>query len=311
MMFSLAVHDSEPVPVAVEREPEVRPVLAHRRDEIAHVLGLARVRMVVGEVAVDLAVQLHHVVPERPEQPRRDVSGHAVAAVDDDLPGLVTGHGRDLRADAPDVVPDDLRAAQGAGPANVPPGIEVVLLDPAPQILDGVTVQRVARQHDLQAVVVGRVVAAGDHDAAAGLQVLRREIEDGARYPSDVDDVAAALAQPLDERRAQLRTGVPPVAAHDKRPRAPAVCLGADRAADPPDDVRGQGIADDAPDVVGAKDMRGKWVAHAGPARFRPGPSGRIRPRPVRSRRRRPRPRTGRGRRTGRRAGRCGRPARP
>ena len=105
---------------------------------------------------------------------------------------------------------------------------------------------RVARQHDLQAVVVGRVVAAGDHDPAAGLQVLRREVEHGARYPPDVDDVPPALAQSFDQRRAQLRAGVPPVAAHDQRLSAPVVRLGADRCADPPNDVRGQGIADDA-----------------------------------------------------------------
>ena len=256
----LAVHDAEPVAVAVEREPEVRPVLAHRRDEVAQVLRHARVRMVIGKVAVDLAVQLHHVVPERPEQARRDVSGHAVAAVDDDLPGQVAGHGRDLRADAPDVVPDDLRAAQAAGPANVPPGVEIVLLDPAPQVPDGAAVQRLARQHDLQTVVVGRVVAARDHDAAARLQVLRREVEHGARHPPDVDDVAAALAQPLHERRPQLRTGVPSVAAHDQRLHASVVRLGADRAADPPDDVPGEGIADDAPDVVRAENLSGEPV---------------------------------------------------
>ena len=119
-------------------------------------------------------------------------------------------------------------------------------------------VQRLAGQHGLQSIVVGRVVAAGDHDAAPGLEVLRREVQDRGRHPPDVDDVPAALAQPLDEGREQFGTGVPPVSTHDHRLHASMVRLGTNRTADPPDDFRREGIADDASDVVGTENPRGK-----------------------------------------------------
>ena len=254
----LAVDHAETIPVPVEREPHIRLVPAHRCDQILQVRGHARVGVVVRKIAVDLAMELHHVVPERPEQSRCDVSRHAVAAVDDDPSGFVTGHGRDLPANAPNVVPDDLRASQRSLRANVRPGAAIVRLDPASEILDGVAMQRLAGQHDLQPVVLRRVVAAGDHDAAAGPEMLRCKVEHGSRHPADVDHVPAALAQPLDERRLQLGARVPTVAAHDQGPHASMARLGADGTADPPDDLRGQGVADDAPDVVGPEDSSGK-----------------------------------------------------
>ena len=249
----LAVDNAEAVSVAIERETEIRPVLAHRRDQVPEIRRHARIGMVIGEVAVDVAVELDDVVAKRLEQPRRDISRDTVAAIDDDLPGLVAEGGRDLFADPPDVVLDHLRAPQTALPETALSRVEIVLLDPASEILDRIAVQRLAGDHDLQSVVLGRVVAAGDHDAAAGLEMLRREIEQRGRHPPDIDDVAAALPHPLDDCREQLGARMPSVAARDQRLHAAVVRLGADRAADPPDDLRGEGVADDAPDVVGAE----------------------------------------------------------
>ena len=56
-----------------------------RGDQVLQVLGLARVGMVVGEVAVDLAEQLDHLAAEGAEDAGRRGAGDAVAGVDHDL----------------------------------------------------------------------------------------------------------------------------------------------------------------------------------------------------------------------------------
>src|SRR5690606_2889182 len=110
--------------------------------------------------------------------------------------------------------------------------------------------------HDLEAVVVGRVVAAGHGDAAAGTQVVGGEIHDRGRHHADIDHVAPGLAQALDQALDQLRSGQAAVAAdHDVH----QAFLGhdrADRLADVAGDLRGQLAADQAADVVGAEDPR-------------------------------------------------------
>ena len=41
--------------------------------------------MMIGEVPIDVTEQFDHLAAERPEQPRCDRAGHAIAAVDRDL----------------------------------------------------------------------------------------------------------------------------------------------------------------------------------------------------------------------------------
>ena len=118
--------------------------------------------------------------------------------------------------------------------------------------------QGLAGHHNLQPVVVGRIVAAGDHDAAAGFEMRRREVEQRRRHQSDIDHVTAALAQSGDERSLQLGARVPSIAAHDERLRAAGMRLGPDGAADPANDFGGEGVSDDAADVVGAEDVGGQ-----------------------------------------------------
>src|SRR3546814_3803036 len=63
------------------------------------------------------------------------------------------------------------------------------------QVGDRVAVQGLAADHDLEAVVVGRVVAASDRDAAAGVEVEGAEVHHRRGRQADVDDVAPGLAQ--------------------------------------------------------------------------------------------------------------------
>ena len=64
------------------------------------------------------------------------------------------------------------RRARGATPVR-----KRARLDALAQLLDLGAVDRAAPADDLEAVVLGRVVAAGDHHAAVGLEVEHREVE--------------------------------------------------------------------------------------------------------------------------------------
>ena len=59
---------------------------------------------------------------------------------------------------------------------------------------------RAALQQQLEAVVVGRVVAAGDLDAAVDVEIVGREIEHRRGAHADLHDVDAALGEAADQR---------------------------------------------------------------------------------------------------------------
>src|SRR3546814_17267304 len=63
-----------------------------------------------------------------------------------------------------------------------------VLGDARMQVGDRVAVQGLSADHDLEAVVVGRVVAARDRDAAAGVEVEGAEVHHRRGRQADVDD---------------------------------------------------------------------------------------------------------------------------
>src|SRR6185436_18617732 len=109
--------------------------------------------------------------------------------------------------------------------------------------------------HDLQPVVVGRVVAAGDGDAAAAAEVVRGEVGDRRRRHADVDHVGAGGIEAFGERLGELGAGKAAVASDRERGRVALAADGAERAADVAHDGRRERLADDAADVVGAEDF--------------------------------------------------------
>ena len=77
-------HDAEPVAVAVEREAELAVALRKPAPQILEVLRLGRIRMMIGEIAVDVAEELDDVAAEAPIELGCERAGDAVAAVDRD-----------------------------------------------------------------------------------------------------------------------------------------------------------------------------------------------------------------------------------
>ena len=73
---------------------------------------------------------------------------------------------------------------------------------------------RALAAHHLEAVVLGRVVAAGDHHAAVGLEVVApRSTACGVGHDADVDDVQARPRAARAQRRGQARRREAAVAA--------------------------------------------------------------------------------------------------
>ena len=59
------------------------------------------------------------------------------------------------------------------------------------ELLDLVAVQRLVPSAELEAVVLGRIVRAGDLDAADDVEVVQAPVEQRRRDDADVDDVDA------------------------------------------------------------------------------------------------------------------------
>src|SRR5262249_39696371 len=98
-------HHADAVAVAVEGQAQVGAFALHAGDQVFQVFRLARVRVVVGEVAIPLAEQRNHAAAQGLDQLGCDPPGHAVAAVDHHLDRL--GHG-DVVADLLEVAIEDV-----------------------------------------------------------------------------------------------------------------------------------------------------------------------------------------------------------
>ncbi|MNP23369.1 hypothetical protein D3C76_1160750 [compost metagenome] len=219
-------------------------------DQVLEVFRLARVRVMVGEVAVDLAEQRDHFATQGFDQLRGDDAGSAVAAIDHHFQLLRQFY---VLGDLLEVAFEDLDlfdAAVGAG--------QVVGLEAGQQGLDLFVGQGVAGNDDLETVVVRRVVAASEHYPRLARQHVGRVIQRGCRHQADIADLAAGLDQSLDQLLDQHGAGQTAIAANRNLRFALRQALGANGAADPVGGLGMQGLADHAADVIGAEDAVGQ-----------------------------------------------------
>ena len=243
-------HHAQPVAVAVEGQADVGVEALDRLDQVLEVVRLAGVGVVVGEGAIHFAVQRDDVRADRLQQLRRDVAGHAVAGVHHHLQRPLQLH---VVGDALDVVGRHVALLQVAGHIG---DVQAVVSDAFVEVGDRIAGQRLAADHDLEPVVVRRVVAAGHRHAAAGTQVVGGEVRDRRGRQADVDDVATGLAQAADQPADQIGTGQAPVAPDHDVGQVLVAHHRADRQADQFGHLDVQRLSDDAADVVGAEDAR-------------------------------------------------------
>ena len=79
--------DAEAVAITVKRQADFGIGGFQGVDQVAQVFRLARVGMVVGEAAIDLAEKLDHLTTKRAENRWSRSAGDAVAGIDHDLHG--------------------------------------------------------------------------------------------------------------------------------------------------------------------------------------------------------------------------------
>ena len=143
--------------------------------------------MVIGEVAVYLAKQRRHRAAQGFNYGRRDAASYAIAAIDYHIEWPVELANRQHLLG---VGGDDIRvrglafaAAQG------------IVLQVLQQRLDTFFRQGNAANHHFQAIVLRRVVAAGDHNAGAGLQLVSCKVQQRRRHQTYANHIHTTLTQ--------------------------------------------------------------------------------------------------------------------
>ena len=109
------IDEEAAIPVAVERDAEVGPGLAHAVDDELAALGQQRVRLVVREAAVRLEVTALDDDRQAIEDRRDHVAAHAVGGVDDHVQRRDRGRVDDREAAVGELA-EDLALAALAGP---------------------------------------------------------------------------------------------------------------------------------------------------------------------------------------------------
>jgi hypothetical protein len=128
---------------------------------------------------------------------------------------------------------------------------KVTRTDSLQQFLDCLAGQGFATQHDLQTVIVGRVVAAGHHNTGTVIQLVGRKVEYRGGHGPHMDDVASSGHDAPRQRIGQVGAGMPAIVPDAQTVHSPLNSLTADGTADDGDNIRRQGIANNATNVVG------------------------------------------------------------
>ena len=133
--------------------------------------------------------------------------------------------------------------------------LQIIFVDPSPQVLDIVARQRVIGNHHLEPVVVGRIVAPGHRDAAARVQMLRGEIRDRRCDHAEIDHVGAGSANAVAQRSAKLGSRQSPVAPDGDRVASALSRQTPERLSDDAHDGGRQCLSDNSANVVGLEDF--------------------------------------------------------
>ena len=239
------VHRADAVAVAVEPDAQLGPVLEHRSLERGEVLLLHRVRVVVGKAAVRLAVKRNDLGPGALQQGLGHQPGRAVAAVEHHLDpaGELRQAGEGIEVAGLNVV------RRGQAPALR----EIVRGQQPGHLLDLAGVDGASARPDLEAVVLRRVVAGGDHDPGVVVQMPDGEIADRGGHHAQKQHVHAGACQPGHQAVLEAGGGQAAVAPDNGPARAARQEIRPAGAAQLLHPVGVEVLTHNAPDVIGAK----------------------------------------------------------
>src|ERR1051326_6733979 len=164
--------------------------------------------------AVHFAGDLPAFAAQTEQDGRRDRSSDAAAGVEDDFQ-----RARERRHVAPEMLVirrnDRVALALAAGIF-----LELLALHTLAQVLDLRAVERIFAHADFEAVVLGGVVARGDHHAAVDVEMKEREVEQRRRADADIVDAKAGGEESLDHSFGVRIGGRAAVAADGNAPRS-------------------------------------------------------------------------------------------
>ncbi len=243
--LAVLVDRTEPIAVAVEREPQRGAGAPNRRDQVPEVLRHRRVRVVIGKRAVRIAEQRDDVGAGARQRGLGDQTGHAVATVDHHPD-------RTLHAVARDNGVDVSRQHGVVGLDEPVPRVGRLVLDQPTHLLDPLAVQRLARRHDLEPVERRRVVGTRNLNPAIHVEFVQCQVEGRRREHSDVHRRATRAGDPVPDGTSQHFAGGAVVPSH-RDPRWALDLFARERrhrSSDGVRQLRRQLLADDPADVV-------------------------------------------------------------
>ena len=142
--------------------------------------------MVMRKRPVGLREQRNDVSAQLPQRLDGDETGDAIAAIDNDLEAP-----RERSVPLHDRLPVGREQVRVRLHAAARFRRQLAPIDHFMQSLDVVPEHRVVGQHHLEAVELGRIVRAGDLNAAVDVERLGREVQSGRRQLADINRHAA------------------------------------------------------------------------------------------------------------------------
>ena len=133
--------------------------------------------------------------------------------------------------------------------------MQIAVQAPLPQLLDLVARQGFAGQHHFKAIVIRWIVATRYADAGLGSQLVGSEINNRGGDPTDINDVNAASGQAGRQCIHQLRTGQSTISADNDTFDTAINGFASNRLANHSCNVRGEGLSNDAANVVGLENF--------------------------------------------------------
>ena len=197
--MALLVDEDHPVGVAVERDADVGPHLAHLARKR---LGRGRADLEIDVEPVRLDADLDHLGPELPQRLGRDLVSRAIGAIDDHAQALERHFAGERPLGVFDVagldVVDALGAAEVGSVGELRRDVAVhQRFDPR---LDLVGKLIAVRPEQLDAVVLIRVVGGGDHHAQVAAHRARQHRHRRRRNRPQQQDVGADRSEARDQR---------------------------------------------------------------------------------------------------------------
>ena len=192
---ALFIDCAEAVGITVEGEADIGVIRRYRGHQLLQVFRLRGVGMMIRKMPIHIEEQLNGVAVQFFQNAPEYGSGCAIACIGHNFD---TARQAELTRDFVHIRRRDIEAFQSAGA-----GDEILRFDDLTNLLNFLAVNRALAMHHFEAVVVGGIVASGDHDAGFRVQMEYRIIEQRRGHDAEISHFAAGFEQAGEQRGVQ------------------------------------------------------------------------------------------------------------